>query len=166
MAVGGLGGADYSGRIRVHGINRTLVSLLNLLICTSLLRGGWLRSNWLRNRVGRFENHLVGVSRAGDNPRVIRRLQRLSRPTRLVRVLQLANPRHLSGLLHRLCRLRGLHWLCRLAITLGYLAVTLRYLTVSLHRPAVTLRGLSSAWRNAWLCLCLCLRLWLGEVGV
>ena len=154
MAVGGLGGADYSGRIRVHGINRTLVGLLNLLICTSLLRGGWLRSSWLRNRVGRFENHLVGVSRAGDNPRVIRRFQRLSRPARLVRVLQLANPRHLSGLLHRLCRLRGL------AVTLGYLAITLLYLTISLHRPTVTLWGLSSAWRNAWLCL------WLGEVRV
>lgn len=154
MAVGGLGGADYSGRIRVHGINRTLVGLLNLLICTSLLRGGWLRSSWLRNRVGRFENHLVGVSRAGDNPRVIRRLQRLSRPARLVRVLQLANPRHLSGLLHRLCRLRGL------AVTLGYLAITLLYLTISLHRPTVTLWGLSGAWRNAWLCL------WLGEVRV
>lgn len=154
MAVGGLGGADYSGRIRVHGINRTLVGLLNLLICTSLLRGGWLRSSWLRNRVGQFENHLVGVSRAGDNPRVIRRLQRLSRPARLVRVLQLANPRHLSGLLHRLCRLRGL------AVTLGYLAITLLYLTISLHRPTVTLWGLSGAWRNAWLCLRL------GEVGV
>ena len=154
MAVGGLGGADYSGRIRVHGINRTLVGLLNLLICTSLLRGGWLRSSWLRNRVGRFENHLVGVSRAGDNPRVIRRLQRLSRPARLVRVLQLANPRHLSGL-GRLCGV--LHWLCRLAVTLGYLAITL-------HRLAVTLRGLSGAWRNAWLCLRLRLRL--GEVGV
>lgn len=150
MAVGGLGGADYSGRIRVHGINRTLVGLLNLLICTSLLRGGWLRSSWLRNRVGRFENHLVGVSRAGDNPRVIRRLQRLSRPARLVRVLQLANPRHLSGLLHRLC----------LAVTLGYLAIILLYLTISLHRPTVTLWGLSGAWRNAWLCL------WLGEVRV
>jgi len=154
VAVGGLGGADYSGRIRVHGINRTLVGLLNLLICTSLLRGGWLRSSWLRNRVGRFENHLVGVSRAGDNPRVIRRLQRLSRPARLVRVLQLANPRHLSGLLHRLCRLRGL------AVTLGYLAIILLYLTISLHRPTVTLWGLSGAWRNAWLCL------WLGEVRV
>lgn len=154
MAVGGLGGADYSGRIRVHGINRTLVGLLNLLICTSLLRGLWLRSSWLRNRVGRFENHLVGVSRAGDNPRVIRRLQRLSRPARLVRVLQLANPRHLSGL-GRLCGL------C-LAVTLGYLAITLLYLTISLHRPTVTLWGLSSAWRNARLCLCLRL----GEVGV
>lgn len=153
MAVGGLGGADYSGWIRVHGINRTLVGLLNLLICASLLRGGWLRSSWLRNRVGRFENHLVGVSWAGDNPRVIRRLQRLSRPARLVRVLQLANPRHLSGLLHRLCRL------C-LAVTLGYLAITLLYLTISLHRPTVTLWGLSGAWRNAWLCL------WLGEVRV
>ena len=157
MAVGGLGGADYSGRIRVHGINRTLVSLLNLLICASLLRGGWLRSSWLRNRVGRFENHLVGVSWASDNPRVIRRLQRLSRPARLVRVLQLANPRHLSGLLHRLCRL------C-LAVTLGYLAITLLYLTISLHRPAITLRCLGGAWGDAWLCLCL--RLWLGEVGV
>lgn len=152
MAVGGLGGADYSGRIRVHGINRTLVSFLNFLICASLLRGGWLRSSWLRNRVGRFENHLVGVSRAGDNPRVIRRLQRLSRPARLVRVLQLANPRHLSGLGR----------LCRLAVTLGYLAITLLYLTISLHRPTVTLWGLSSAWRNARLCLCLRL----GEVGV
>ena len=142
MAVGGLGGADYSGRIRVHGINRTLVGLLNLLICTSLLRGGWLRSSWLRNRVGRFENHLVGVSRAGDNPRVIRRLQRLSRPAWLVRVLQLVDLGNLSGRLHRL---RGL---C-LAVTLGYLAVSLGYLTVSLHRLAVTLRGLSSAWGGA-----------------
>lgn len=133
MAVGGLGGADYSGRIRVHGINRTLVSLLNFLICTSLLRGGWLRSGWLRNRVGRFENHLVGVSRAGDNPRVIRRLQRLSRPARLVRVLQLVDLGNLSRLLHRL------------AVTLGYLAITLWYLTISLHRPTVTLRGLSGA---------------------
>ena len=159
MAVGGLGGADYSGRIRVHGINRTLVSFLNFLICASLLRGGWLRSSWLRNRVGRFENHLVGVSWASDNPRVIRRFQRLSRPARLVRVLQLANPRHLSGLLHRLCRL---HWLC-LTISLGYLAITLRGLTISLPGlcgPAVTLRGLSGAWYNAWLCLRL------GEVGV
>ena len=155
MAVGGLGGADYSGRIRVHGINRTLVGLLNLLICTSLLRGGWLRSSWLRNRVGRFENHLVGVSRAGDNPRVIRRLQRLSRPARLVRVLQLANPRHLSGLLHRLCGL------C-LAVTLGYLAISLLYLTISLHRPAITLRCLGGAWGDTRLCLCLRL----GEVGV
>lgn len=146
MAVGGLGGANYSGRIRVHGINRTLVGLLNLLICTSLLRGLWLRSSWLRNRVGRFENHLVGVSRAGDNPRVIRRLQRLSRPARLVRVLQLANPRHLSGLLHRLCRL----------------AVTLGYLTISLHRLAITLRCLGGAWGDTRLCLCLRL----GEVGV
>ena len=154
MAVGGLGGANYSGRIRVHGINRTLVGLLNLLICTSLLRGGWLRSGWLRNRVGRFENHLVGVSRAGDNPRVIRRLQRLSRPARLVRVLQLVDLGNLSRLLHRLCRLRGL------AVTLGYLAITLLYLTISLHRPTVTLWGLSGAWRNAWLCL------WLGEVRV
>lgn len=155
MAVGGLGGADYSGRIRVHGINRTLVSFLNLLICASLLRGGWLRSSWLRNRVGRFENHLVGVSWASDNPRVIRRFQRLSRPARLVRVLQLANPRHLSGLLHRLCRLRGL------AVTLGYLAITLLYLTISLHRLAVTLRCLGGAWGDTRLCLCLRL----GEVG-
>lgn len=155
MAVGGLGGADYSGWIRVHGIHRTLVSLLNFLICTSLLRGGWLRSSWLRNRVGRFENHLVGVSRAGDNPRVIRRLQRLSRPARLVRVLQLANPRHLSWLLHRLCGL------C-LAVTLGYLAITLLYLTISLHRPTVTLRCLGGAWGDTRLCLCLRL----GEVGV
>ena len=155
MAVGGLGGADYSGRIRVHGINRTLVSFLNLLICASLLRGGWLRSSWLRNRVGRFENHLVGVSWASDNPRVIRRFQRLSRPARLVRVLQLANPRHLSGLLHRLCRLRGL------AVTLGDLAITLLYLTISLHRLAVTLRCLGGAWGDTRLCLCLRL----GEVG-
>lgn len=157
MAVGGLGGADYSGRIRVHGINRTLVSFLNFLICASLLRGGWLRSSWLRNRVGRFENHLVGVSRAGDNPRVIRRLQRLSRPARLVRVLQLANPRHLSGL-GRLCRLRGL------AVTLGYLAITLRGLTISLPGLcglAVTLRCLGGAWGDTRLCLCLRL----GEVG-
>ena len=145
MAVGGLGGADYSGWIRVHGIHRTLVSLLNFLICTSLLRGVWLRSSCLRNRVGRLENHLGGVSRAGDNPRVIRRLQRLSRPARLVRVLQLANPRHLSGLLHRLCRL---YWLC-LTVTLGYLTISLP----GLCGPAVTLRGLSGAWRNAWLCL-------------
>ena len=137
MAVGGLGGANYSGRIRVHGINRTLVGLLNLLICTSLLRGGWLRSGWLRNRVGRFENHLGGVSRAGDNPRVIRRLQRLSRPARLVRVLQLANPRHLSGLLHRLY---GLYRLC-LTVSLGYLAISLP----GMCGPAVTLRGLSGA---------------------
>ena len=155
MAVGGLGGADYSGRIRVHGINRTLVSFLNFLICASLLRGGWLRSSWLRNRVGRFENHLVGVSRAGDNPRVIRRLQRLSRPARLVRVLQLANPRYLSGLLHRLC---GLYRLC-LTISLGYLTISLP----GLCGPAVTLRGLSGAWRNAWLQLRLRLRLWLGR---
>lgn len=151
MAVGGLGGADYSGWIRVHGINRTLVSFLNLLICASLLRGGWLRSSWLRNRVGRFENHLVGVSWASDNPRVIRRFQRLSRPARLVRVLQLANPRHLSGLGR----------LCRLAVTLGYLAITLLYLTISLHRLAVTLRCLGGAWGDTRLCLCLRL----GEVG-
>ena len=157
MAVGSLGGADYSGRIRVHGIHRTLVSFLNFLICTSLLRGLWLRSSLLRNRVGRLENHLGGVSWAGDNPRVICRLQRLSRPARLVWVLQLANPRHLSGLLHLLCRL------C-LAVTLGYLTITLGYLTISLHLPAVTLRGLSGAWHNAWLCLRLRLRL--GEVGV
>lgn len=110
----------------------------------------------LRNRVGRLENHLGGVSRAGDNPRVIRRLQRLSRPARLVRVLQLANPRHLSGLLHRL---RGLYRLC-LTISLGYLSVPLP----GLCGPAVTLRGLSGAWHNAWLCLRLWL--WLGEVGV
>lgn len=158
MAVGGLGGADYSGRIRVHGIHRTLVSLLNFLIGASLLRGVWLRSSCLRNRVGRLENHLGGVSRAGDNPRVIRRLQRLSRPARLVRVLQLANPRHLSGLLHRLC---GLYRLC-LTISLGYLTISLP----GLCGPAVTLRGLSGAWRNAWLQLRLRLRLWLGEVGV
>ena len=156
MAVGGLGGADYSGWIRVHGIHRTLVSLLNFLICTSLLRGVWLRSSCLRNRVGRLKNHLGGVSRAGDNPRIIRRLQRLSRPARLVRVLQLANPRHLSGLLHRL---RGLYRLC-LSISLGYLTISLP----GLCGPAVTLRGLSGAWHNAWLCLRLCLRL--GEVGV
>ena len=67
-------------------------------------------------------------------------------------MLQLANPRHLSGLGR----------LCRLAVTLGYLAITLLYLTISLHRPTVTLWGLSSAWRNARLCLCLRL----GEVGV
>ena len=51
--------------------------------------------------------------------------------------------------MHRLC---GLYRLC---------------LTISLPGlcgPAVTLRGLSGAWRNAWLCLRLCLRL--GEVGV
>ena len=71
-------------------------------------------------------------------------------------MLQLANPRHLSGLLHRLCRL------CRLCLT-----VSLGCLTISLPGlcgPAVTLRGLSGAWHNAWLCLRLCLRL--GEVGV
>lgn len=71
-------------------------------------------------------------------------------------MLQLANPRHLSGLLHRLC---GLYWLC--------LTISLGYLTISLPRlcgPAVTLRGLSGAWYNAWLCLRL--RLWLGEVGI
>lgn len=69
-------------------------------------------------------------------------------------MLQLANPRHLSGLLHRLC---GLYRLC--------LTISLGYLTISLHGlcgPAVTLRGLSGAWRNTWLGL----RLWLGEVGV
>ena len=66
-------------------------------------------------------------------------------------MLQLANPRHLSGLLHRLC---GLYRLC--------LTVPLP----GLCGPAVTLRGLSGAWRNAWLCLRLRLRLWLGEVGV
>lgn len=64
-------------------------------------------------------------------------------------MLQLANPRHLSGLLHRLCRLRGL-------------AVTLGYLTISLHRLAVTLRCLGCAWGDTRLCLCLRL----GEVGV
>ena len=71
-------------------------------------------------------------------------------------MLQLANPRHLSGLLHRLCRL---------TVSLGYLTVSLGYLTISLPGlcgPAVTLRGLSGAWRNAWLRL----RLWLGEVVV
>ena len=108
----------------------------------------------LRNRVGRLENHLGGVSRAGDNPRVIRRLQRLSRPARLVRVLQLANPRHLSGLLHRLCRLR-------LAVSLC-LAVALGCLTVSLHRLPISLGCLGGAWHNTWLGLCLRL----GEVGV
>ena len=69
-------------------------------------------------------------------------------------MLQLANPRHLSGLLHRLC---GLYRLC-LTVSLGYLTISLP----GLCGPAVTLRGLSGAWRNAWLCL----RLWLGEVGV
>ena len=71
-------------------------------------------------------------------------------------MLQLANPRHLSGLLHRLC---GLYRLC-LTISLGYLTISLP----GLCGPAVTLRGLSGAWRNAWLRLRL--RLWLGEVGV
>ena len=71
-------------------------------------------------------------------------------------MLQLANPRHLSGLLHRLC---GLYRLC-LSISLGYLTISLP----GLCGPAVTLRGLSGAWHNAWLCLRL--RLWLGEVGV
>ena len=68
-------------------------------------------------------------------------------------MLQLANPRHLSGL-YRLC----------LTISVGYLAVPLP----GLCGPAVTLRGLSGALRNAWLCLRLRLRLrlWLGEVGV
>lgn len=73
-------------------------------------------------------------------------------------MLQLANPRHLSGLLHRLC---GLYRLC-LTISLGYLTISLP----GLCEPAVTLRGLSGAWHNAWLCLRLRLRLWLGEVGV
>ena len=82
-------------------------------------------------------------------------------------MLQLANPRYLSGLLHRLC---GLYRLC-LTISLGYLAISLGYLTISLPGlcgPAVTLRGLSGAWHNAWLCLRLRLRLRLrlGEVGV
>ena len=71
-------------------------------------------------------------------------------------MLQLANPRHLSGLLHRLC---GLYRLC-LTISLGYLTISLP----GLCGPAVTLRGLSGAWHNAWLRLRL--RLWLGEVGV
>lgn len=70
-------------------------------------------------------------------------------------MLQLANPRYLSGLLHRLC---GLYRLC-LTISLGYLTISLP----GLCGPAVTLRGLSGAWRNAWLQLRL--RLWLGEVG-
>lgn len=70
-------------------------------------------------------------------------------------MLQLANPRHLSGLLHRLCRL------CGLTVTLGYLAITLLYLTISLHRLAVTLRCLGGAWGDTRLCLCLRL----GEVG-
>ncbi len=87
-------------------------------------------------------------------------------------MLQLANPRYLSGLLHRLC---GLYRLCLtislgcLTISLGYLAISLGYLTISLPGlcgPAVTLRGLSGAWHNAWLCLRLRLRLRLGEVGV
>ena len=73
-------------------------------------------------------------------------------------MLQLANPRHLSGLLHRL---RGLYRLC-LSISLGYLTISLP----GLCGPAVTLRGLSGAWHNAWLCLRLRLRLRLGEVGV
>ena len=73
-------------------------------------------------------------------------------------MLQLANPRYLSGLLHRLC---GLYRLC-LTISLGYLTISLP----GLCGPAVTLRGLSGAWRNAWLWLRLWLRLWLGEVGV
>lgn len=67
-------------------------------------------------------------------------------------MLQLANPRHLSGLLHRLCLLR----------------VSLHYLTVSLHLLPISLGCLGgawhNAWHNAWLCLRLCLRL--GEVGV
>ena len=80
-------------------------------------------------------------------------------------MLQLANPRHLSGLLHRLCRL------CGLTVSLGYLTISLGYLSVPLPGlcgPAVTLRGLSGAWHNAWLCLRLRLRLRLrlGEVGV
>ena len=75
-------------------------------------------------------------------------------------MLQLANPRHLSGLLHRLCRL---YRLC-LTVSLGCLTISLP----GLCGPAVTLRGLSGAWHNAWLCLRLRLRLrlWLGEVGV
>ena len=78
-------------------------------------------------------------------------------------MLQLANPRYLSGLLHRLC---GLYRLC-LTISLGYLTISLGYLSVPLPGlcgPAVTLWGLSGAWHNAWLCLRLRLRL--GEVGV
>lgn len=82
-------------------------------------------------------------------------------------MLQLAYPRHLSGLLHRLHRLCvslhclsvSLHRLC-LTISLGYLTISLP----GLCGPAVTLRGLSGAWHNAWLCLRL--RLWLGEVGI
>ena len=82
-------------------------------------------------------------------------MQRLSRPARLVRVLQLAYPRHLSGLLHRLC------WP---TVSLGYLTVSLHRLCVSLHLLPISLGGLGGAWHNAWLCLRLCLRL--GEVGV
>ena len=67
-------------------------------------------------------------------------------------MLQLAYPRHLSGLLHRLC---GLYRLC-LTISLGYLTISLP----GLCGPAVTLRGLSGAWHNTWL------GLRLGEVGV
>ena len=69
-------------------------------------------------------------------------------------MLQLAYPRHLSGLLHRLC----------------LLCVSLHCLTVSLHLLPISLGGLGGlgclggAWHNTWLGLCLCLRL--GEVGV
>ena len=70
-------------------------------------------------------------------------------------MLQLAYPRHLSGLLHRLC----------------LLCVSLHCLTVSLHLLPISLGCLGclgGAWHNTWLGLCLCLRLCLrlGEVGV
>ena len=70
-------------------------------------------------------------------------------------MLQLANPRHLSGLLHRLCV--SLHRLCLLRVSLHLLPISLGCLGC-----------LGGAWHNAWLGLdlCLCLRLWLGEVGV
>lgn len=72
-------------------------------------------------------------------------------------MLQLAYPRHLSGLLHRLCV--SLHRLC-------LLRVSLHYLTVSLHLLPISLGCLGGAWHNTWLGLCLCLWLRLGEVGV
>ena len=65
-------------------------------------------------------------------------------------MLQLAYPRHLSGLLHRLC----------------WPTVSLGYLTVSLHLLPISLGCLGGAWHNTWLGLCLCLWLRLGEVGV
>lgn len=66
-------------------------------------------------------------------------------------MLQLAYPRHLSGLLHLL------YWP---TVSLHRLCVSLHLLPISLG----CLGCLGGAWRNAWLCLRLRLRL--GEVGV